>query len=890
MPEINGVLNPSFLHDVTGTSQVGTGHKPHGKRQTDPINVNQSAVIRIPEDKQRVVKSDSAPPEKAPASDHDVKVTITDYTKKDKTTLCQQDSAVLLRPLARRRPGTVVDSLRKAENPPPLDEDSLNFSEERIKGRKLMYMQMGPMTDEDAKWLNGLECKFKEFAGDDGQIDQQEFQKALGLRKSFFAERFFELFDLDGSGDIKPEELVTGMRMLLKGTPAQKLQFLFDVYDADGSGSIDRDELMNVLKACMEESSLSLTDENLADLTDALFDTADEDESGTITFEELRNELEKHPGVIENLTISAAQWLRPPDKKNDGKSRFRYFTADYCKNNLRKVIYFWLFWILNAVLFAMAMYQYRAYNVWLMLARGGGLCLNFNCAWVLVLMLRKCITFLRMTKLCQVLPFDQHILFHKMTAFAIAFFAVEHMLAHIGNAVVLTVGNAANETQTWEVLFTTVLGLGLVEGWAYITGWILMVILIVIVICSHPFVRRSGHFQVFYWTHMLYVPFWILLILHCKRFWMFIVGPGVLFLLEKVSRSKLIKMARFGDTYIEEVNLLPSGVTHLVITRPTNFRFRPGDYIFIQIPEIATYEWHPFTISSAPEMEGHIWLHVRSAGHWTRKLYEYFDKHDVNAAQNADQTAVRRRGTSKKFVKIEQAYARQSEARKSRASRKSSSKPSKQTHKVVNVKCFIDGPYGTGTREVFDTEHAVLIGAGIGVTPMASILQSVWYRFTALKQTCPNCDHVWYPIEEEEMDMNLKKVDFVWINRDQKSFEWFLTLLNQIEMEQSDHHGPLENCIQMHMYMTAAQKKTDMKGIGLQIALDLMYEKSHRDLITGLRTKTEPGRPNWNKIFKAIKDENKGKVKVFFCGAPALGKTVKEAAAKFGFAFSKENF
>ena len=53
----------------------------------------------------------------------------------------------------------------------------------------------------------------------------------------------------------------------------------------------------------MEESSLSLTDENLEDLTDALFDAADEDESGTITFDELRTELEKHPGVIENLTI-----------------------------------------------------------------------------------------------------------------------------------------------------------------------------------------------------------------------------------------------------------------------------------------------------------------------------------------------------------------------------------------------------------------------------------------------------------------------------------------------------------------------------------------------------------------------------------------------------------
>ena len=63
------------------------------------------------------------------------------------------------------------------------------------------------------------------------------------------------------------------------------------------------------------------------------------------------------------------------------------------------------------------------------------------------------------------------------------------------------------------------------------------------------------------------------------------------------------------------------------------------------------------------------------------------------------------------------------------------------------------------------------------------------------------------------------QVDFIWINRDQKAFEWFLTILNQLEVEQSAHHGALEKCIQIHLYMTAAQKKTDMKGIGLQVKL-----------------------------------------------------------------------
>ena len=33
---------------------------------------------------------------------------------------------------------------------------------------------------------------------------------------------------------------------------------------------------------------------------------------------------------------------------------------------------------------------------------------------------------------------------------------------------------------------------------------------------------------------------------------------------------------------------------------------------------------------------------------------------------------------------------------------------------------------------------------------------------------------------------SLRKVDFYWINRDQKSFEWFLNLLGEIENEQNE--------------------------------------------------------------------------------------------------------
>ena len=46
-----------------------------------------------------------------------------------------------------------------------------------------------------------------------------------------------------------------------------------------------------------------------------------------------------------------------------------------------------------------------------------------------------------------------------------------------------------------------------------------------------------------------------------------------------------------------------------------------------------------------------------------------------------------------------------------------------------------------------------------------------------------------------------------------------------------------------------------MKAVGLQLALDLMHEKEHRDLITGLKSRTNAGRPNWNKVFTQLRQQ-----------------------------------
>ena len=112
-------------------------------------------------------------------------------------------------------------------------------------------------------------------------------------------------------------------------------------------------------------------------------------------------------------------------------------------------------------------------------------------------------------------------------------------------------------------------------------------------------------FQVFYWTHLLYIPFWILLIIHTPHFWIWFAAPGLIFVFEKIYR-KYCQLTGYGTTYIKSAVVFPSRVTQLVIKKPNNFHYHPGDYVFVKIKSIASYEWHPFTISSAPELPGKI--------------------------------------------------------------------------------------------------------------------------------------------------------------------------------------------------------------------------------------------------------------------------------------------
>merc|ERR1711953_1099046 len=59
------------------------------------------------------------------------------------------------------------------------------------------------------------------------------------------------------------------------------------------------------------------------------------------------------------------------------------------------------------------------------------------------------------------------------------------------------------------------------------------------------------------------------------------------------------------------------------------------------------------------------------------------------------------------------------------------------------LEIFVDGPFGSPSSNIYRAEHAVLIGTGIGITPFASILQSIMHRYWSSKTICPQCSYSW---------------------------------------------------------------------------------------------------------------------------------------------------
>ncbi|GAB1300492.1 NADPH oxidase 3 [Apodemus speciosus] len=370
---------------------------------------------------------------------------------------------------------------------------------------------------------------------------------------------------------------------------------------------------------------------------------------------------------------------------------------------------------------------------------------------------------------------DKNLKFHKLVAYGIAVNSVIHIAAHLFNleryhlgqatdaegllAALSKLGHAPNESylnpvRTLHTGTTTEL-LMTVSG---ITGLGISLALILIMTSSTEFIRQSSY-ELFWYTHHIFVVFFVSLAIH---------GGGRIIRGQTPESLRLHNVTFCRDRYAEwqEAALCPvpqfSGkepsawkwtlvVITKVVSHPSavmelhmkkrDFKMAPGQYIFIQCPSISPLEWHPFTLTSAPQ-EDFFSVHIRASGDWTEALLK--------------------------------AFGAEGQA----------------TKELCSIpRLAVDGPYGSSLADAFHYPVSVCIAAGIGVTPFASLLKSMWYK------CC-----------ESQSPPGLSKV--------------------------------------YHIYLTGWDENQ-------AIHIALHWDES-LDVITGLKQKTFYGRPNWNDEFKKI--------------------------------------
>lgn len=173
----------------------------------------------------------------------------------------------------------------------------------------------------------------------------------------------------------------------------------------------------------------------------------------------------------------------------------------------------------------------------LALARAPAACLNFNCMLILLPVCRNLLSFLRGSSACCSTrirrQLDRNLTFHKMVAWMIALHTAIHTIAHLFN-VEWCVNARVNNSDPYSIALSDIgdkpgeTYLNFVrqriknpEGGLYvavtrvagITGVVITLCLILIITSSTKTIRRS-YFEVFWYTHHLFVIFFIGLAIH----------------------------------------------------------------------------------------------------------------------------------------------------------------------------------------------------------------------------------------------------------------------------------------------------------------------------------------------------------------------------------------
>ncbi|KAM7274082.1 hypothetical protein ACFE04_028746 [Oxalis oulophora] len=753
-----------------------------------------------------------------------------------------------------------------------------------LKGLKFMTKNVA----SEGNWSE-VEKRFDELSIN-GMLPKPQFGKCIAMNDKEFSGALFDTLSRRGGielSSITKPQLREFWEQITDQSFDARIQIFFDMVDKNLDGRITEDEVKEIIALSASTNKLSKIQERAEEYAALIMEELDPDNLGHIELYNLEMLLVEAPSQSTNIGTDSrllsqllSQKLVPTKEHNPIKRWYHglfYFVEDHWKRIW--VMSLWL--AICATLFIWKVIQYKNRPVFHVMgycvasAKGAAETLKFNMALILLPVCRNTITWLRSkTKLGGVVPFDDNINFHKVIAFGIGIGVGIHAILHLTCDFPKLLHTTDEQYKPMKQFYGDkpdnywmfVKG---TEGW---TGVAMVVLMAIAYVLAQPWFRRNRlnlpkaikkltGFNAFWYSHHLFVIVYALFIVHGyylylskkwyeKTTWMYIAVPMFLYACERLIRAF---RSGYKSVKILKVAVYPGNVLALHMSKPQGFKYSSGQYIFVNCADVSPFEWHPFSITSAPG-DDYLSIYIRTLGDWTSQLKMTFAK--VCQPASVDQSGLLRADIGYNQPKM--------------------------------PKVLIDGPYGAPAQDYKSYDVLLLVGLGIGATPLISIVKDVLNNIKQQKET------------KEESGINhsnkkkpfaTKRAYFYWVTREQGSFDWFRSVMN--EVSDYDHEGVIE----LHNYCTSVYEEGDARSALIMMLQSIQHAKDGIDIVSGTHVKTHFARPNWRNVFKSVAvNHTAQRVGVFYCGAPGLTAELRRLAQDFSrktstkFDFHKENF
>ncbi|XVE97848.1 hypothetical protein REPUB_Repub03eG0054200 [Reevesia pubescens] len=781
-------------------------------------------------------------------------------------------------------------------------------AERALKGLRFISKNTGA-NDAEEMWKR-VESRFESLAKD-GLLAREDFGECIGMVDSKeFAVGIFDALARRRRQRIEKitkEELHDFWLQISDQSFDARLQIFFEMADSNEDGRITREEVQELIMLSASANKLSKLKEQAEEYATLIMEELDPENFGYIELWQLETLLlqrDTYMNYSRPLSTASVGWSQNISTVRPKNMFLRVWFKLRCLilENWRRGWILLLWMMAMATLFAWKFMQYKnkaAFQVMgycLCTAKGAAETLKLNMALILLPVCRNTLTWLRSTKARSFVSFDDNINFHKTIACAIAIGVLVHAGSHL-SCDFIRLTNASPEKfaliasdfshgkrPTYSELLIGILG---------VTGISMVIFMAIafILATSHfrrnllrfpaPFNRLTG-FNAFWYSHHLLGLVYILLVIHGtflflahkwyqKSTWMYISVPLLLYVGERSVRTC---RSEHYSVKIFKVSVLPGNVFSIVMSKPQGFKYKSGQYIFLQCPSISPFEWHPFSITSAPGDE-YLSVHIRTVGDWTQELKRVFT--DVNDSP---------------FV----------------IGRARFGHPGHIDHNG-QPKLLVDGPYGAPAQDYRNYDVLLLVGLGIGATPFISILRDLLNNSRSEDQMdstteMARSDDSWNSLASSNFTANssltiggkkrsqgTKNAYFYWVTRESGSFEWFKGVMD--EVAEMDHKGQIE----LHNYLTSVYEEGDARSTLITMVQALNHAKHGVDILSGTRVRTHFARPNWKEVFRRIASKHPhATVGVFYCGMPVLAKELKKLSREMShktstrFEFHKEYF